>query len=1659
MRAVFSARARAPALEQVRTPTRPAAVIKPTNGAFIQTHTPSGVPNYNLQSVGTLSPDAATQLKSATELVTARNSYARVMLDAEAAESSGNYTAFTKDTASRERLMAATSNALTLVKHHDRPIKQLVTLLRSRHPDRAQANVNPSRIAAAAQPAIKQSLLSKEQVETLTSIARRGINLHEIRDLQGPSLDLSSGNAKDPLDHEVLLDFYFEQAFKGRVLIFPDECEAFLDSCGEIILSPSFLVRVPGKKPRCILNLSSTEFGVNQRLQLEPEAVPASKLGYATIPGVAKLIIDLFVKIVTRPQEYNIKDITEMQLVMIVMDGDAAFFRWPISAESAGIQATKIAAKHVLPTACCFGAGPSAINFSHVTEAIQALHRSDLGSATLLGIERVSQDLHPKLELLLQDARPDHSHTSIGHVDDFTAIEIMSGNRPQASAADLAWAIQVFLGSDGLSLKKWSASTFWSDLQKVIGGWFDVASFTIAMPREKMQAALKLLNSPQFAPERRRFSIKECASLIGKLRWVHTATPLGSSSALIGIVKQRRLSDVSDREVKPWGFRGETEALTLAKFHNDIRVNRVFLEAAVRDPSIASCSLMATIKVQERLAIPGQSAGLFWISGDFSMLGQSYGIEYIDQSKGHVKLWVFIEHPSEVIKAIRLALSGGAEKKGYAIVSAVCERQNKLMAEIQFRHLTAGRPGIVLDDNMASVACINAGYSSNQIMQAMQLASNLIQSLDESRRQAYYCTSKNMSWFDQISRQEWAFVEWMNNRLKELGLPTWTRVEPSAQVRELSKWLPKALTQQLPILEELLEAIEARSPRPAFLTPRLDPQSVTTPVDHAWQDRVRAAARDLPCDMGAFGPLAYSIDHLVPTGDTSGRASQPQHPKRLSQLIAFSKTNQSRFVGIDLSRHTTTAGLAIVAGGALLASALNSRIDAPTAALEQSRQTDHASVPICSFAAACLSQATSSSEATELFSTAARVKARAVLIEIPGHSLAYNHAASVAHIIEAAHNNGYSNIAREIIKPANFGVSELGIKVVILAYDDSIPGQPSEPLQVAPWQSNYVSSHIVPSTLVAARLWDTREWTQLASKQGASVKQQPILGWISTSDQEEQATQVKVLHPSSMICGSAKQASRCLYRTLRMRAMCPLYQALCAWAQPIFAASSRSPQVGGLANRRLSAEEFANTKALPADLQTYMSSSELWRYADNSAATLYLTKVVRQLIGALNNTSHCLTTTSPEALVSKQVSFGPGTKPPAPAENPFTTNGSLEEQYEANPDQRQYAFNPIQRSSKLKKHASLYHNLSREELSDTPFSINELGAMAHVQEAVQRAADPKAAASRSTAIKHWIAFCKRAHLPIWLESGTVQTDRVAAAQAELFIYYEIATFDIKAGSVAAKLATIGREHEARRLVDPFASNVHLRHKVAHLCQLDGPPQSKIPVTDATLAVLKQLLDLNKRPSLVLWVGLRFAIALLCRISEWGFNEKHSVTWRCIIFYDKDRNVLHLHSIAQLYLIFEMEVLFYSDKTHNFGQGTARSFFAIPDATDTRCVVRDMATLWLISERDKSYQVFSWNHNTKGPTRLDVSAVLKQAAIQNGIPAADIASHSLRISGLSRLLAAGMPYEFARAYGRWRSDCARRYWWPETRMAQEFSSKLWDPALFARVRGGGEVQYL
>ena len=314
--------------------------------------------------------------------------------------------------------------------------------------------------------------------------------------------------------------------------------------------------------------------------------------------------------------------------------------------------------------------------------------------------------------------------------------------------------------------------------------------------------------------------------------------------------------------VKPPPYRDESEAQALAKFRNDLSVRRRFLQAAVSNPCLVTCSMVSMMDVTERLKVPGQSKWLVWLSGDFSVKGNSFGIEFWDPKLGHQKWWSFIEHPVKTLAALREALAGKV-KKHQAIMSSVLERLNKLCAEFQWREILAGRPVIVLDDNTGSVASANAHYSSNMHLQAMELASGLRQSVDETRQVSFYCNTENMSWMDLSSRRKTSELTRMNKELEEMGEEQWQYKPPDIDPLKIVQWLDEHLDNtEMPMLDQLLDELAIKCVKQSMPECSLDPAVIASEPDLRWQRRVEAAAEPIPHWMGSFGPMAYSTEHL-----------------------------------------------------------------------------------------------------------------------------------------------------------------------------------------------------------------------------------------------------------------------------------------------------------------------------------------------------------------------------------------------------------------------------------------------------------------------------------------------------------------------------------------------------------------------------------------------------------------------------------------------------------------------------------------------------------------------------------------------------------------------------------------------------------------------------
>ena len=1607
------------------------------------------------------SPHLAAQ----QQLLELRNAHWGLIAEA---SSTGDHKEYTKSPPWRAGITAAHSALLHAAPvTEEGPLSEVTQIIRSFHQGRALPCTNPTKLACVLQPAIDEGLISQARVDELVEIARNGISAAEFRNLDGQALDLSGGNTTDPEEEQILLDFYFAQAGKSRVLVFPPTDAEYIETLSAVVLSPSFLAYAPGKNPRPILNLSSHNDGVNQRMDdLTPEPN-----GYSTIPKIAEHVVLTYVDMVRNPDKYGVTDVNEIDLAMFVADASDAFYRLPISPKLVGVQCARVAGYTIVPMCCTFGWKRSAEAFSHITASILAAHKSDLRNATVLKPEfKPANEPHytasqqSEWRKLANEVFPDHIRTSDGHVDDFGALTQVNNDAAIGAAADLIFAITSHLGLDGVSAKKFAQSSFWSSLQKIIGAWFDVENFTVTMPHDKIQQVIDLLESSDFAPDKRSFTIEACASLRGKLRWALYATKMGDSAALINIEKQRQRNHSSKVKVKPIRHCGETADQALVKFHNDLLVYKHLMYACRANPRVASCSMVSVLPLEQRLAIPGQSKWLVWLSGDFSIKAQSFGIEMWHPVHGQIRRYGVYEHPPKVVAAFRKAAAGNA-RAGEAIVSSVLERQNKAMAEWQFRDLLAGRPCIVLEDNQGSVGCINTGYANNVHMQAMQMASNLRQAVDEAPMEAYYCQTENMGIYDKSSRLDFKFIKRMNTRLAALGMPQWERVPVSEDVKRLSQWLEESWQSEFPMLQDLLTKLGNVAAIPGMPPVSLDPAQLQQPIDDSWQNRVVAAAMPIPDELGSFGPMAYSVDHVHTDLPSVAGCEQTwkqlrKRNDRLAQSSGYSMFD-AYHGGCGGSTAAILAGI-FVKAGAEIAPAEIEQFEQLTGRTSLGDVTSLLAerIPNVNIWFSCSNcqdycplgskKGTAGSKGGDLFTQqflgAKAANAQVVVIENVDGVATLHDGAALRVLQQEAAKCGYSQFYSKRVVFAEHGDPEHRARRVIVAFHDSVRLEKPWQFPFATGESTCAGDFLQPSYKVPARFWDARSWYRTAgSWVRKAVDRIFTLGYKYGKDKlGNPAYPARVWHPAGLFPTVLASGNAGLLRWPMLRAMCPLREAFNLWAR---VPAAKADPTGCVHERRPMPTECLSAKGFPTDTP-FGSDSDGFRFAGNAVPPSYFRKLFLAVTDVLDRAEVPLDLPRKD---DEYITF---------AKQPLHPNDV-----------------DITKSTKLagrtaKKGQNVCHGLSRGQLTNVKVNAAELKLMsdqlvgfsgARLAEGSKKEADMGWA--------HWMSFCSRFHKPIFLNSETQVEKAAAAAQAQLFLCYETGCFDQKATSATQKLWAVGVRHKAALRADPFAGNALVKTMLADACALDEPTKQKIPVTNTTLNALRDKLDLTTRPGFTFWTGIRFAIAFLCRISEWAFDDLYTVKWKHIIFWTSEhskggRRRIKLTSAKQLPLIAELQVIFFSDKTARPGESKARSFWAIEDQTDSRCIARDMARLWLISERNNEYDVFSWNSNTAGVKRSLVNKALRQAAVDTGIPGADVSSHSLRATGLSRLLSAkpdsgngptGMQWEQAKKFGRWKSDCALRYFWASNELAREYAASIWDASCFVRCRGNGDLQ--
>ena len=112
-----------------------------------------------------------------------------------------------------------------------------------------------------------------------------------------------------------------------------------------------------------------------------------------------------------------------------------------------------------------------------------------------------------------------------------------------------------------------------------------------------------------------------------------------------------------------------------------------------------------------------------------------------------------------------------------------------------------------------------------------------------------------------------------------------------------------------------------------------------------------------------------------------------------------------------------------------------------------------------------------------------------------------------------------------------------------------------------------------------------------------------------------------------------------------------------------------------------------------------------------------------------------------------------------------------------------------------RKGLNLVNEWSREECERLPVSVEELTRMSSKREDLRSGKYAKRSKKQiEMGIRQWYSFCARFNVPRFLMTNTIEGIRAATTQAEMFMLYELANFNITAAAINQKLWAVDKDH-------------------------------------------------------------------------------------------------------------------------------------------------------------------------------------------------------------------------------------------------------------------------
>ena len=320
---------------------------------------------------------------------------------------------------------------------------------------------------------------------------------------------------------------------------------------------------------------------------------------------------------------------------------------------------------------------------------------------------------------------------------------------------------------------------------------------------------------------------------------------------------------------------------------------------------------------------------------------------------------------------------------------------------------------------------------------------------------------------------------------------------------------------------------------------------------------------------------------------------------------------------------------------------------------------------------------------------------------------------------------------------------------------------------------------------------------------------------------------------------------------------------------------------------------------------------------------------------------------------------------------------------------------------------------------------------------------------KSKVPKTQVAYCT--HVDQWLHVAAQKgwdpfLDELAEAQKRVLYWmgYELAVHNLSARSMRGKLSALRWHHIRNMKCNPLDEMGMLKDWIGNLEKINGPVKQKLPVPTPLLEALLTAMS-ESHNHLALGAAICTGFWWCLRASEYladdgvAFDPDRAITWSdvfCRVVEGKSRKTIVTEDIPEAISkgqVCEITLRLFSDK--NSLQTCTRTVRMVKE--NATCPVQAIAKLvssTLITHgalfpREAVFRKVSG----EAISRDTVSQALKLAAAAAGIPAAKVASHSLRRGGASAYIAAGASEEALVRFGRWTSEAYQAYVYPHAEM--------------------------